>query len=196
MADDKLVSRLLLIGLAVVVLAILITQYHQNGKKAATGGSGAWSKETFMQPVYGTVEGMADAPTSAVATPSSSSLSVVVPSEPSGNEAYKAVNFDVQQKLPSECVPRDKLTVEDLLPKDAANSKWAQVAPAGQGDVKDQNFLTAGYLVGVNTVGQSLRNANMQLRSDPPIERMSVGPWNQTTIEYDNSRKFFEIGGC
>jgi len=203
MADDKLVSRLLLIGLAVVVLAILITQYNQNGKKVATGQGqqGAWSKETFMQPTYGPSEMTSDNLTGLpvgmpVGQGPALAPSVVVPSEPSGNEAYKAVNFDVQQKLPSECVPRDKLTVEDLLPKDAANSKWAQVAPAGQGDVKDQNFLTAGYLVGVNTVGQSLRNANMQLRSDPPIERMSVGPWNQTTIEYDNSRKFFEIGNC
>ncbi len=149
-----------------------------------------------MQPTYGTVEGMTTTPASTASTASTASASTVVPSEPSGNEAYKAVNFDVQQRLPSECAPRDKLTVEDLLPKDAANSKWAQVAPAGQGDVKDQNFLTAGYLVGTNTVGQSLRNANMQLRSDPPIERMNVGPWNQTTIEYDNSRKFFEIGNC
>jgi hypothetical protein len=192
--DEKLVSRLLLIGLAVVVLAILVAQYNQKGKNAGGSGSGggSWSKETFVQPSYGQVNDLTVAPTSVAA----SVPAVVQPSETSNNESYKAVNFDVQQKLPSECVPRDKLTVDDLLPKDAANSKWAQVAPAGQGDVTDQNFLTAGYLVGVNTVGQSLRNANQQLRSDPPIERMNVGPWNQTTIEYDNSRKFFEIGNC
>jgi len=198
--DEKLVSRLLLIGLAVVVLAILVAQYNQKSKNVATGGG--WSKETFMQPTqasYGQVNDMNASNASSASTASTASsanAAVVQPSETSNNESYKAVNFDTQQNLPSECVPRDKLTVEDLLPKDAANSKWAQVAPAGQGDVTDQNFLTAGYLVGVNTVGQSLRNANQQLRSDPPIERMNVGPWNQTTIEYDNSRKFFEIGNC
>jgi len=62
--------------------------------------------------------------------------------------------------------------------------------------VIDKNFINAGYLVGINTVGQSLKNANYQLRSDPPIEKVNVGPWQQSTIEYDVSRRFFEIGEC
>jgi len=193
MADEKMVSRVLLIGLAVVVLAILIAQYmsfKKSGDGAKGTSSGAWSKETFA------MGGPAPTPTFQEASATASPAGTVMPSEPLNNEMYKAVNFETSQKLPSDCVPRDKLTVEDLLPKDAANSKWAQVAPAGQGDVTGQNFLTAGHLVGVNTVGQTMRNANYQLRSDPPIDRVNVGPWNQTTIEYDNSRRFFEIGAC
>lgn len=93
------------------------------------------------------------------------------------------------------CFPRDRLTAEDLLPKDAANSKWAQMNPAGQGDVRDQNFLTAGYHVGVNTVGQTRRNANYQLRSDPPNPQAPVSPWNISTIEPDLNRRPLEIGG-
>lgn len=92
------------------------------------------------------------------------------------------------------CYPRDRLTGEDLLPKDAANSKWAQMNPAGQGDVRDQNFLTAGYHIGINTVGQTLRNANYQLRSDPPNPQMPVSPWNISTIEPDLNRRPLEIG--
>ena len=195
MADEKMVSRMLLIGLAVVVLAILIAQYFQT-KKGSGSIMGNWSKETFTAPVWQEA-GLGGEPlASSGGSGGSGSANVVQPSEPVNNETYKAVNYATTQSLPSDCVPRDKLTVEDLLPKDAANSKWAQVAPAGQGDVDGQNFLTAGYLVGVNTVGQSMRNANMQLRSDPPIDRVNVGPWNQTTIEYDNSRRFFEIGSC
>lgn len=197
MANENTVSRMLLIGLAVVVLAILIAQYLQS--KKGSGGSGGimgnWSKETFMAPTYQEVHSAAPLPSGSSAS-GNGNANVVQPSEPLNNEMYKAVAFDTVQKLPTDCVPRDKLTVEDLLPKDAANSKWAQVAPAGQGDVDGQNFLTAGYLVGVNTVGQSMRNANLQLRSDPPIDRVNVGPWNQTTIEYDNSRRFFEIASC
>lgn len=187
MADDKLVSRLLLIGLAVVVLAILITQYTQYGKKKETFASPLVQQEAAKRVTQEAARAPAQKPPS---------TEVVSPSEPLRNESYKAVNFDTKQKLPSDCAPRDKLTVEDLLPKDAANSKWAQVAPAGQGNVTDQNFLTAGYLMGVNTVGQSMRNANLQIRSDPPIDRVNVGPWNQTTIEYDASRRFFEIAEC
>jgi FtsZ-interacting cell division protein ZipA len=118
-------------------------------------------------------------------------------SDPMGNEVYNSVpNSDGAQGVPNDCYPKDKLTADDLLPADAANSKWAQVNPAGQGDVKDQNFLTAGYHTGVNTVGQTLRNANYQLRSDPPNPQVKVSPWMQTTIEPDTNRRPLEIGGC
>ena len=97
---------------------------------------------------------------------------------------------------PTDCFPKDKLKPEDLLPMDAANSEWAQVNPAGQGDVKNQNFLTAGYHLGVNSVGSTLRNANMQLRSELPNPRTQVSPWLNSTIEPDLNRKPLEINGC
>ena len=97
-------------------------------------------------------------------------------------------------QLPSECYPKDVLNSADLLPRDA-NSLHAQVVPSGQGALGDQNFLTAGYHLGVNTVGQTLRNANRQLRSDPPNAQVKVSPWNQTTIEPDVNRRPLEIGG-
>jgi hypothetical protein len=96
---------------------------------------------------------------------------------------------------PADCYPRDRLTAADLLPRDAVDSKWAQVNPAGQGDVKDQNFLTAGYHIGINTIGSSLRNANLQLRSEPPNPQNVVSPFLNTTINPDLNRKAFEIGG-
>lgn len=119
----------------------------------------------------------------------------VLPSEDDLNEQYKPVDFK-ESKAPNDCFPRDKLTAEDLLPKDAANSKWAQVNPAGQGELKNQNFLTAGYHVGINTVGTSLRNANMQIRSEPINPQMKVSPWNQTTIQPDLNRRPLEINEC
>jgi Ca2+/Na+ antiporter len=99
-----------------------------------------------------------------------------------------------QDSQPADCYPRDRLTADDLLPQDA-NSKWAQVNPAGQGDIKDQNFLTAGYHQGINTVGSTLRNPNLQLRSDPVNPQLNVSPWNQTTVEPDLNRRALDIGG-
>lgn len=119
----------------------------------------------------------------------------VKPIEDMDNDDYKAINFEDTNKKPSDCYPRDRLTTDDLLPKDAANSTWAQVTPTGQGDVNNQNYLQAGALIGVDTVGQSLRNANLQLRSDPPIPKIEgLSPWNNSTIEYDHSHRPFEIG--
>lgn len=114
--------------------------------------------------------------------------------QPSTPSEMAAQPTDFNQ-LPSECYPKDVLNSADLLPRDA-NSLWAQVAPNGQGALTDQNFLTAGYHIGINTVGQTLRNANRQLRSDPPNPQVKVSPWNQTTIEPDINRRPLEIGGA
>jgi hypothetical protein len=93
------------------------------------------------------------------------------------------------------CVPKEQLSPEELLPQ-SNSSEWAKVNPQGTGTLKDKNFLQAGYHVGINTVGQTLRNANMQLRSDPPNPQMAVSPWLQSTISPDMNRKAMEIGGC
>ena len=78
-------------------------------------------------------------------------------------------------------------------PKDA-NLKWAQINPSSAGDITDKNFLTAGYHIGIDTKGQSLRNANLQIRSEPPNPQLYVGPWNNSTIEPDFMRPPLEIG--
>jgi hypothetical protein len=94
---------------------------------------------------------------------------------------------------PSNCYPKDQINPSELLPNDP-NSKWAQVNPMGQGDIAGKNYLSAGALIGVNTIGQSLRNANYQLRSDPPNPQVKVSIWNQATIEPDVNRRSLEIG--
>lgn len=147
-----------------------------------------------MQPDNTLVDTYQEAP----ATVINNSYNGVYPSENIGqNEMYKPITAEdlSPYQLPGECYPKDKLTADDLLPKDA-NSRWAQVNPAGQGDVRDQNFLNAGFLLGINTVGQSLKNANLQLRSEPPNPQQKVSPWNQSTIDPDLNRKPLEIGGC
>jgi len=93
---------------------------------------------------------------------------------------------------PAGCYPRDQLTPSDLLPKDQ-NSVWAEQNPMGPGSLKGKNFLSAGALIGVNTVGQSLRNANYQLRSEPPNPQIPVSIFNQSTIAPDTNRRPLEI---
>jgi len=95
-------------------------------------------------------------------------------------------------QAPAGCYPRDQLTPAELLPKDP-NSVWAQQNPMGAGSLKGKNFLSAGALIGINTVGQSLRNANWQLRSEPPNPQVPVSVFFQTTIEPDANRRTLEI---
>jgi hypothetical protein len=83
----------------------------------------------------------------------------------------------------------------DLLPKDQ-NSQWAALNPStmNKGDILMPDLLQAGYHIGLDTIGQTLRNPNLQLRSDPVISKMDIGPWNQSTIEPDLGRVPLELG--
>jgi hypothetical protein len=106
--------------------------------------------------------------------------------------AYDAGASFGSVSAPAGCYPRDQLTPSELLPKDQG-SLWSQQNPMGTGSLKGKNFLSAGALIGVNTVGQSLRNANLQLRSEPPAPQVAVSIFNQSTIEPDINRRALEI---
>jgi hypothetical protein len=82
---------------------------------------------------------------------------------------------------------------QDLLPVDQ-NSQWAALNPVAQGNIAAPDLLQAGYHIGLDTIGQTLRNANLQERSDPIIAKSNIGPWNQSTIEPDLGRVPLEVG--
>jgi hypothetical protein len=119
----------------------------------------------------------------------------VGPSEPlaSDNETSDKVNYESTGA--TTCFPRDNLGPEDLIPKNQSNSKWSQMNPAGQGELNGKNYLDAGHHWGVDTIGSSLRNANMGLRSEPPNPQVQVSPWMNTTMEPDLNRRPLEING-
>lgn len=81
----------------------------------------------------------------------------------------------------------------DLLPKDQ-NSQWANLNPLNGSVPVPVDLLQAGYQIGLDTIGQTLKNPNYQLRSDPIIEKKDIGPWMQSTIEPDYGRIPLEIG--
>lgn len=117
------------------------------------------------------------------------------PAQESGNEVYSSVNAATANGMgiPPSCNKASNQNPADLLPKDT-NSQWAQLNPAGKGDLANINLLKAGYHIGIDTVGQTLRNANLQIRSEPPNPQVSVGPWMQSTIEPDFLRVPLELG--
>ena len=121
----------------------------------------------------------------------------VQPSQPMGqNEVYSSAT-GVQTsmpKAPSTCSTSNIQNPDELLPKNSGNDDWAQLNPSGQGELANVNLLKAGYHIGIDTIGQSLRNANQQIRSEPANPQLYVGPWNNTTIEPDFMRPPLEIG--
>ena len=60
--------------------------------------------------------------------------------------------------------------------------------------LQNVNLLRAGYHAGIDTIGSTLRNSNLQLRSEPPNPTSKVSPWMNSTIEPDLMRVPLEIG--
>ena len=121
----------------------------------------------------------------------------VKPSEPLGqNEVFSSANGVTTSMpgIPSSCSQPNIQNPAELLPNNNTDNQWAQLNPSGKGDLSNINLLKAGYHIGIDTIGQSLRNANLQIRSEPPNPQLNVGPWNQTTIEPDFMRPPLEIG--
>ena len=81
-----------------------------------------------------------------------------------------------------------------LLPRDvAAQEDFGEFAP--DDILKGQNYLNPRALIGYpETVGGALRNANQQIRSEPPNPREAVTIFNTSTIVPDQMRPAFEIG--
>ena len=79
----------------------------------------------------------------------------------------------------------------DLLPKPTSPQvlDFGEFAPKA---LQGQNFLDVSQQIGVDTQGSSLKNANYQLRSDPPNPRTNVGPWANSTIDTDLLRRPLE----
>lgn len=125
---------------------------------------------------------------------SGDSSNVPQPSQPLGhNEDFAQVKGIVSPQAPSSSAHPNIQNPDDLLPKDT-KSEWAHLNPSGKGELNNINLLKAGHQIGIDTVGQSLRNANLQLRSEPANPQLYVGPWNMSTIEPDFMRPPMEIG--
>ena len=115
---------------------------------------------------------------------------------------YDSVPMDIPRdagRTPATCYPHPTLKAEDLLPKEDSDAikEFNTAKPHGEGILQGVNYLDSGFHVGVNTVGQSLRNANRQLRAEPPNPQVAVSPWQNSSIGPDLLRRPLEDGeGC
>jgi hypothetical protein len=116
-------------------------------------------------------------------TPTPAVTQDIAPSKPLGqNETYASVSGgETNSSVPSGCSSQPTLDPSEMLPKDE-NSQWAKLNPRGTGGLDNVNLLQSGWQNGINTIGSSLRNANLQIRSEEPNPQVQVSPWGNTTI--------------
>jgi hypothetical protein len=107
-----------------------------------------------------------------------------------GSSSYAKVDEKTEMNLPS-CMNNAAFVSSNLLPKEPSKMEsFAEFSPL---NMKDTNFIDSSKFV-IGTQSQSLRNANYQLRSDPPNPQKEVCPWMQSTIAPEDDRRPLEIG--
>ena len=86
-----------------------------------------------------------------------------------------------------------KLTAKDLLPKESKDDWFDMPYDKKQMyRIENENLLAGASTqskIGIDTQGQTLKNASHDLRAAPPNPKFNVGPWNVSTIEPDYNIK-------
>ena len=166
-AITKFASRdKVIILIALIVLGFILVQYSSSKSLVLDGMDEGYGQAAPVQP-----------PVVPPAHPTDS-VDVSAPVQSQGGYTAQAV-----------------ANPSDLLPVDS-NAQWSALNPVGmnQGNVLMPDLLQAGYHIGLDTIGQTLRNPTYDLRSDPIIPKQDVGPWNLSTIEPDLARVPLELG--
>ncbi len=78
---------------------------------------------------------------------------------------------------PYTSAPLAMLTAGVVLSGAALSGAALVSAPGAQAA---PSLLKSGYHLGIDTIGQTLKNANLQIRSQPPNPQLNTGPWNQS----------------
>lgn len=187
----KLASNQTFVVLAAIVAVAAVYYYSQGFNTSLSSMAGAGEAAKAVDQVRDPNAGPSDSQIQCAAGGNNFS-----PSKPLGQNGGNAVAGGAVTDtygLPPSCAKQQVVDPSELLPKDS-NSEFSKLNPMGAGDLKNVSLLKAGWHIGINTVGQSLRNANLQLRSEPANPQLATGPWNQSTITADMQRRPLEIG--
>ena len=84
----------------------------------------------------------------------------------------------------------DSFNAKDFLPKEVNNEWFETDFSLAKYQLNDDKLInTEKYIIGINTVGESLKNASYDIRGTIPNPKMVVSPWNNSTYEPDFNLK-------
>lgn len=175
--EKFLKSKNLIYVVAIAVIAYLLYRYNVRSGSRLDSMSGGLGYSDYES------------------SPTTSNYTAV-PAAPMGeNEDYMRVDGikSGTSGLQSSYSSEGALKAEQLLPVDN-NTQFSQLNPQGKGPLGEISLLQAGYHKGIDTQGSSMRNSNLQIRSEPTIPMTQVSPWMNSTIEPDMMRPSLEIG--
>lgn len=84
----------------------------------------------------------------------------------------------------------DSYNAKDFLPKEI-NDEWFETDfSLAKYQLNDDKLINSDrYIIGINTVGESLKNASWDIRGTIPNPRAIISPWNNSTYEPDFNLK-------
>lgn len=84
----------------------------------------------------------------------------------------------------------DNYNARDFLPREV-NDEWFETDfSLAKYQLNDDKLInTEKYIIGINTVGQSLKNASWDIRGTIANPKLIVSPWNNSTYEPDFNLK-------
>ena len=152
-------------GVAIVLLIIYLVQAYRDASRVSEAFSGFVPREMTW-----------------------STIPPKNPSDVTGPGLTPQPSDKANPQVPSGWLGAPPSVSTDLLPRpDAKAADFGEFAP--KNPLSQQNFIDAAKLVGADTIGSTLKNANYSLRKDPPLSKADVGPWLNSTIEADVLRK-------
>ena len=185
-----LVMIVLYIILAYTIEMVPLPSFMPSYRSTGKDGKGkATTKEKFQNTKKTLKKQQKDAKEYRKENPGVPDLTPVKPMPGKSGDAFRSGKDEMKALKNANNI---KIDPQDLIPDPDDAKKWNDANPVGTGTLADQNFLDAGFHVGVNSVGQSLRNANLQLRSEPANPVKDVSPWLNTTIDPELERRPLE----
>lgn len=124
---------------------------------------------------------------SSVGVGSSVSQEAVLSSEPMESEQVQPMQDDFNgspvSSLNFNANGDSEIVPMDLLPNNDAAAVFAEENPTG--NVQSVEYLSAGFNIGMDTRGGTMKNATRDIRPEPHIPKQYVGPFYNSTYEPD-----------
>lgn len=187
MIKDLLKNQRLLIGLAVVIILFIVIRFYnrQLGLKLS-GMRGTNNSQDNSEELSSVQSQETDLQSLTVQAADPLGMN----SGPGNAAGIQTITGGINSNRMKQQITDPK----ELLPKNSNDNNWAVANPRGLGELSNISLLKAGHHAGIDTVGGTLRNANLQVRSEPPNPKTQVSPWSNSTIEPDLMRVPLELG--
>lgn len=170
--NDKTINYIM-IGLGILIILYLISNYSNKQNNVFSNYQGINSQQINPSNIQ-----MIDK--NSVAQQAKQNVTTPKPVDNLQDNLNAPASINTSNQISN----KEILNPDQLLPNDS-NNTWASSTPPNN-ELKNINLLSSGQLIGINTVGSSLRNPNLQLRAEPPNPRNNnLCPWNMSTIEAD-----------